>query len=317
MEVKALFNEQSITLIEAGMPAEIRVDALPGVIMKGIVSHVSQYAEQSGFFSSNVRKYAVLVRILTPPKTLKPGMNASVTVQVRYEKDVLTAPIQTVYGVQDRHFCLVKTDAGLPETREVQVDGNNSERVIFKSGVSEGDRLVMNPGAYKEIMDLPEFKLDTRIELNETELQEAEKTRKKSDAKKAEPSPTDGTSGATSTRGGNRPADRNRESPSADVKPAGRPGQNDQPARRPGAGSGAGGNVSAMLDRMMNRYDTNSDGQIDADELQSLDERARNRIQQADSNGDGKVSREELEKGVRAMMRRFQQSGGGSPGGRP
>ena len=35
-------------------------------------------------------------------------MNASVTVQVREVPDVLLAPIQTVYAVQGRKFCLVQ-----------------------------------------------------------------------------------------------------------------------------------------------------------------------------------------------------------------
>ena len=75
--------------------------------------------------------------------------------------------------------------------------------------------------------------------------------------------------------------------------------------------------MTAMLDRMMKRYDTNGDGKIDADELQAIDERARDRIKRADQDGDGTVTREEMEKGIQAMMRRFQQQRGGGPGGRP
>ena len=167
MEVKALINEQSITQIEPGMPVSINVDALNDQTLKGIVTKVNQYAESSGWMSSSVRKYAVFVKILDPPKALKPGMNASVNIQVRYERDAVLAPIQTVYAVQDQQFCLVKKGEKEWETREVEVSGDNSQMVCFTSGVEVGEELVMNPGAYKDMMDLPEIKLESRIELPE------------------------------------------------------------------------------------------------------------------------------------------------------
>ncbi len=68
MEVKALINEQSITRIEVGMPAKIQVDALTNESLTGVVTKVNQYAESSGWMSSSVRKYAVLVEIISPPR---------------------------------------------------------------------------------------------------------------------------------------------------------------------------------------------------------------------------------------------------------
>ena len=166
MEVKALINEQSITRIEPNMPVSIKVDALNSTSLKGIVTKVNQYAESSGWMSSSIRKYAVFVRIIDPPPALKPGMNASVNIQVQYEPEVLLAPIQTIYGVQDEHFCLAKKGDEW-QTLKVELGGDNSQMVYIKSGVEPGTELVMNPGAYKEFMDLPEVKLDTKIEIPE------------------------------------------------------------------------------------------------------------------------------------------------------
>jgi len=167
MEVKALINEQSITQIEIGMPATIKVDALNNVTLKGIVTKVNQYAESSGWMSSSIRKYAVYVKIIDPPPALKPGMNSSVTIQVQYEPDVLLAPIQTVYAVQGKKYCLVRKGEEEWETIEIEVGGDNSQMVMITGGVEEGQELVMNPGAFKDYMDLPEVELDSRIELPE------------------------------------------------------------------------------------------------------------------------------------------------------
>jgi multidrug resistance efflux pump len=164
MQVKALINEQSITQIEPNMPTIVQVDALNDIRLKGIVTKVSQYAESKGWFGSNVRKYAVYIRILNPPLTLKPGMNASVSIQSRLRNDALMAPLQTVYSVQDRSFCLVKNGDDY-ETREVVIDGDNSKMVLFEKGVNSGDELVMNPGFHKDRMTLPEVLADQSIDL--------------------------------------------------------------------------------------------------------------------------------------------------------
>ncbi|MFK7766868.1 MAG: HlyD family efflux transporter periplasmic adaptor subunit [Mariniblastus sp.] len=201
MEVKALINEQSITRISPNMPVSIKVDALNNTSLKGVVTKVNQYAESSGWMSSSIRKYAVFVRILDPPPALKPGMNASVNIQVQYEPDVLLAPIQTIYGVQKQHFCLAKKGDGW-ETLEVEIGGDNSQMVYIKSGVDPGTELVMNPGGYKEYMDLPEVKLDTRIEIPEDAASEIAET----SSEKAEAPAKKGGKGAKGGGAGGRPS---------------------------------------------------------------------------------------------------------------
>jgi HlyD family secretion protein len=170
MEVKALINEQSITQVAVGMPAKIRVDALNNQELKGVVTKVNQYAEQSGWMSTSIRKYAVFVRIINPPESLKPGMNSSVSIQTQYKEDALIAPIQTIYGVQDKQYCLVKKGENGWETREVKTAGENAQHVLIDEGLKVGEKLVMNPGAYKEYMDLPEVKLVNRIELSDDDV---------------------------------------------------------------------------------------------------------------------------------------------------
>ncbi|QEG24444.1 HlyD family efflux transporter periplasmic adaptor subunit [Mariniblastus fucicola] len=172
MEVKALVNEQNITQIETGMPCSIKVDALTDKTLKGVVTKVNAYAESAGWGGSSVRKYAVKVRIFDPPEALKPGMNASVSIQTKYQEDALMVPIQTIYGVQERQFCLAKVGERY-ETREIKIGGNNSQMALVLEGLEEGEELVMNPGAQKDLMELPEVKLDKRIDIPEEEAKRA------------------------------------------------------------------------------------------------------------------------------------------------
>lgn len=169
MEVKALVQEQSITSIRIGMPAEIRVNALNNQVLKGVVTKVNQYAEQNNWMTSSVRKYAVFVRILNGPEELITGMKASVSIQTRVEKDRLQIPVQAVYGVQNRHFCLVKRGENDFESREVKTDGDNSMTTAIKEGLAAGQEVVMNPGEYKDLLELPEAILDRPIEMSDDE----------------------------------------------------------------------------------------------------------------------------------------------------
>ena len=278
MQVKALINEQNITQIERNMPASIQVDALDGTQLKGVVTKVNQYAESKGWFGSNVRKYAVFIKILDPPQSLKPGMNASVSIQSRFEKDVLQVPLQTVYSVQKKSFCLVKKGDQF-ETREVEIDGNNSKMILVRSGLAKGEQLVMNPGLHKDRMDLPEVQADPRIELAEGEMLA------KDDGKAA---------------GGLTPVSVSVGGP----KGGGRPG-----GGRPGGGGGG------MAAGIMGKYDTNKDDVIDKTEMASLEERSRGFISRADSNKDGQVTKAELTKMASKMSSQWGGGGRGGPGG--
>lgn len=284
MEVKALINEQNITQIEKGMPASIKVDALTDKTLKGVVTKVNQYAESSGWGGSSVRKYAVKVRIIDPPEALKPGMNSSVSIQTKYQPDALMVPIQTVYGVQEQQFCLIKNGDEY-ETREIKIGGNNSQKALILEGLEEGEELVMNPGGYKELMDLPEVKLDKRIEIPEEEAKSATKEMAKSE-KKPE-------------AGGGR--------------------------LQGGAGGGGGGRPDAAMIAgfVMQRSDKNGDGKLDKDEVSQLDDRSKGWAATADKDGDGDISKEEVVAAMKKAMKqrgggggRRGGGGGGRPGGR-
>ncbi|MGI9518083.1 MAG: HlyD family efflux transporter periplasmic adaptor subunit [Pirellulaceae bacterium] len=301
MEVKVLVNEQSITSIRSGMPATVSVDALSGQSLTGYVTKVNAYAEQGGWMgSTGVREYAVFVRILNPPKELIPGMNASVTIQTEYQPDVMQSPLQCIYSANDTNFVLRQIGENKFETVEVSIVGENSQNVWIESGVEEGDQLVMDPGQYKHLMDLPELEQESRIELPE------------------------GTA-VTSTEGQQPPRDP--ETPQEGAgKMANRGGQGGGPGggQRGGAGEGQrrggggmGGSMDDRINGMYEQYDTDGDELLSDEELDQMDSRFRGMIEGADTDGDGKYSKEELKKKFEEMMSRFRQQGGGGggPGG--
>lgn len=288
MEVKALINEQSITRIEPGMAATIKVDALNNTTLKGVVTKVNQYAESSGWRSSSIRKYAVFVNIIDPPPALKPGMNSSVTIQVQYEPDVLLAPIQTIYGVQTRQFCLAR-NGDQWKTLEVEIGGDNSRMVFIKSGVEEGTELAMNPGAYKQYMTLPEFVVEGKIDL------------------------PDGFKQTVVSSTSDSSLDNNRKPQELNEKPNGEGRRREGRAGRSGGGGQSNFKVPASGAALIASKDTDGDGQLTKEEAGVPFTYFFDRI---DTDGNGQLSESEADASVQQLKSRRQGGGrGGQRGG--
>ena len=301
MEVKALINEQSITAIRVGMPATVQVDALTNQSLKGIVTKVNQYAESSGWMSSSIRKYAVLVVIDDPPEELKPGMNSAVTIQVRYEPEAVMTPIQSVYAVGDRHFCMVKGDdeSNQWDTREIEIDGDNSKFVLVKSGLEAGEKVVMNPGAFKDRMELPELDNETQIEVTDSMKQTIA-----------------GLENDKKGQIGQVSSDRNQQAEAGGQSGRGQQGRGD---RQRGGGQRGGGGMGGFSmpengKALISDKDRDGDGKLTKDEAGSPYSFFFDRV---DSNSDGFLDEAELDESIKQMKKRMQSGGfgGGRPGG--
>jgi multidrug resistance efflux pump len=319
MEVKALINEQSITAVNVGMPVSIKVDALHNTQLKGVVTSVSQYAQQDGMFSSSIKKFPVLVKIFDPPAELKPGMNSSVAIQTLYKPTSVQVPVQCIYAAQDSRYCLVKKGDQY-ETVEVQISGTNSKNVCVDSGVNAGDMIVMNPGNHRELLEIKPKAVENKIEVPQEAQAEATKA---AESPVAAPSANAQNSSDSSNQAnasgerGNGPGEGRRRGGAGGEGGRGAAGGGNGGGGRGGGRGMMGGSPEEMADRSLERLDKNGDKVIDESELSEIPEGFRDRIKGNDADGDGKISREELVNGMRRMMEQFQQGGGGGGGGGP
>jgi len=239
--------------------------------------------------SSSIRKYAAYVKILDPPIALKPGMNASVAIQVQYEPDVLLAPIQTIYAVQERQFCLLRKGDQW-ETREVTVGGDNSQMVFIKDGLEEGTELVMNPGAYKKFMELPEITRDSKIEIPDHEKSQVGLTSNEL-----------GSGDKSADMGGKSKGGKGKEGKGKDGKKGG---------GRPGGSMDLPANGAALI----TAKDSDGDGKLSKDEVGTPFSFFFDRI---DTDSDGFLSQSEADASLRQIRQRQQGGGGGGRRGGP
>ena len=97
MEAQVNVDENDITSIATGQQATIEVDAMLGQPLRGLVSEISTSANATGTGTTEQKtEFEVKIRIIDPPKTLRPGMTATASIIARTSENALSVPVQSV-----------------------------------------------------------------------------------------------------------------------------------------------------------------------------------------------------------------------------
>jgi HlyD family secretion protein len=131
-----------------GQSASVRIDAFPDRELRGHVTRVSPVPLQEESPSADVKLYPVTIALDEPLEGLRLGMSARVTIDTdRGAERVLTVPLHAVVGSSRAggiRQCYLVTQHG-PEPRDIVVGISNGEAAEVKSGLQEGDAVVLNP----------------------------------------------------------------------------------------------------------------------------------------------------------------------------
>jgi len=139
-EVTADVVESDVSSIQLGQAANVTVSAI-NASLTGTVTAIAPTAVSSTS-SSSVVNYAVTIALAAPPKSLRSGMTADVTITTAAATNVLAVPAAAIRGVEGNYSVLVLTD-GLPQAHPVTVGLMTSALVEIKSGLNAGDEVVI------------------------------------------------------------------------------------------------------------------------------------------------------------------------------
>jgi HlyD family secretion protein len=135
IEIKAKVDEADRTSVAPGLPAEIRVDGLPGVVLKGKVKSVAGLAAR-GWGPSGQKKFDMTVALDAPDARLRAGLTAQVVVLGQELKGALLVPRQAVFDREGKLVVYVPAGDGY-EPRELKVS-QRSESFAAVEGIPEG-----------------------------------------------------------------------------------------------------------------------------------------------------------------------------------
>ncbi|MBN2291765.1 MAG: efflux RND transporter periplasmic adaptor subunit [Pirellulales bacterium] len=253
MQVAAKINEAKVTHVKEGMPVTIRLDAYPGREFKGVVEKVNEYPAAAAWWAGSVKEYEAFIKILGSPKGLKPGLTASVWIQVERLPDVIQVPVQSVFEHGKKHYCVVRKNNEW-QAQEVEIGSTNDKTVVIKNGLEPGMQIVHGAFTYRDDVDLPE--IPDELKTNEVIKDQSEQKQGEGDSSAPEKQernkqerkkfrsqgpgsdgPGKGRPGGGGSEKGRPGADgpgKNR--PGADSPGKGRPGADGPGKNRPGAG---------------------------------------------------------------------------------
>ncbi len=150
MSVNVKIHESYIKKVKKGLKARITVDAFPDETLTGEISKVGVLPDsQNRWMSPDLKVYLTTITIDGTHDWVKPGMSAKVEILVNHLSDVIYVPVQAVVPFDGKHVCYVARGFK-SERREVGIGEMNEEFIEIKSGLKEGERVLLRQPAGTE-----------------------------------------------------------------------------------------------------------------------------------------------------------------------
>jgi len=137
-------EEIYISKIKIGDSVRVYIDALKNQLKVGVISNISNVGQEMSGFESKVFK--VIIRISSDNNRIKPAMTTNNEIIISKEQNVLVIPRTALFSDGPEQFVYLKEFGGV-STRKVKCGNQNEKFVVIKSGLKEGDKILLNKPA--------------------------------------------------------------------------------------------------------------------------------------------------------------------------
>lgn len=137
------FEQSDAAQIEPAQHVTVQADALPGSELAGTVISVAP----SSTVTAGAISYLVTVGLDTTTSGLADGQTARATVITQHRANVLTVPNAAVHQQGSTSTVVLLNDDASTQTVPVEVGVVGDSKTEVRSGVSEGQRVVLPGGA--------------------------------------------------------------------------------------------------------------------------------------------------------------------------
>jgi HlyD family secretion protein len=144
MKVEIKIHETWVDKVQPGMQARITIAAFPDKAFTGKVLKKAPLADPEEWLNPDLKVYSTDVSIDGTHDFLKTGMSAKVEIVIEELKNVISVPVQTVVNRNSKKVCYVMSSKE-PKQREVETGLFNDNFVEIKSGLAEGEKVLLNP----------------------------------------------------------------------------------------------------------------------------------------------------------------------------
>ncbi len=138
--------EASLTKVRPGLPAEVRVDALPGKVFPARLARIGLLPDSGQMWMNpDLKLYVCEVHLEDEGNILRPGMSCQVEIQIEHYDDALYVPLQSVVMVEGRPTVYVVNRRGQSHPRTVEVGLDNHRMIRILTGLEAGERVLLTP----------------------------------------------------------------------------------------------------------------------------------------------------------------------------
>lgn len=134
-------KEKDIRFIHELDECNIEIPAIPEKHIKGKVYHVNEFVDE------DTRSVEVLVECDNTDHTLKPGMYVTVNF-INAPTSAILVPATAILQKNDESFVFVEVAADKYLKRKIETANSDNGRVVIKSGLQNGDRVITEGGFY-------------------------------------------------------------------------------------------------------------------------------------------------------------------------
>ena len=141
-------EEIYISKIKIGDSARVYIDALKNMEKIGVISNISNVGQEMTGFDSKVFK--VNIRITSEKTRIKPAMTTNNEIIISREQNALVIPRSALILEDGKQFVYVR-EFGKTTLHEVTGGKQSDKMVVIKSGLKEGDKILLTKPESKKI----------------------------------------------------------------------------------------------------------------------------------------------------------------------
>ena len=145
MAVTIQIHEADVDKLKVGMHAFVTSETQKDRTFEGEIVKIDQVANagQNWWGGDDVKRFKVEVALKGKDLNLKTGTSARAEIEVGEVLDALSVPLQAVHDKEGKRYCF-RVAGGKREQVEVVLGANNDTMVEVKSGLKEGDRVLLS-----------------------------------------------------------------------------------------------------------------------------------------------------------------------------
>ena len=138
--------ESSLPKLRRGLPARIRVDAMPGREFSGSLERIAILPNSAqSWLNPDLKVYDGDVFFQEEDADMRPGMSCEVEILVDHYDDAVYVPLQCVIRMDNEPTVFVRGPDGAVGPRRVRIGLDNNRMVHITDGLSGGEEILLAP----------------------------------------------------------------------------------------------------------------------------------------------------------------------------